>query len=190
MKYLFYGGTYMRMNKSKGQLLILFLAVGFFVGIIYENVIAKRSVVFSDLFLRSNLELYLQTNIISEKYLWYVAKARIILLAAICIFSYFRWKKLFVILCLTVCGFFAGVMSVAAVMQLGIKGILLCITGVLPQGIFYVMAYSMLFVYWFRYPESRWNRAKLLFVIIMFLAGIALETYVNPALMKLVIKFL
>ena len=180
----------MRMNKSRGQLLILFLAVGFLIGIIYENVIARSSVVLSEVFLRSNLELYLKTNIIGEKYLWYVAKARIILLATVCIFSCFRWKKLFVILCLTVCGFFAGIMSVMAVMQLGIKGILLCIAGILPQGIFYVMAYSMLFAYWFRYPESRWNRAKLLFVIIMFLAGIVLETYVNPALVKLIIKIL
>lgn len=180
----------MRIKKSKGQLLILFLAVGFLIGILYENVLARSSVVLSDIFLRSNLELYLKTNILSEKYLWYVAKARILLLATVCIFSCFRWKKLFVILCLAVFGFFAGVMSVAAVMQLGIKGILLCIAGILPQGIFYVMAYSMLFAYWFRYPESRWNRAKLLFVIIMFLAGIVLETYVNPALVKLIIKIL
>lgn len=180
----------MRIKVSKGQLLILFLAVGFLIGIIYENVIAGNSVVLSELFLRSNLELYLKTNIISEKYLWYVAKARIILLATVCIFSYIRWKKLYVILCLVVFGFFAGVMSVAAVMQLGIKGIVLCIAGILPQGIFYVTAYSMLFVYWFRYPESQWNRVKLLFVIIMFLAGIVLETYVNPALVKLIIKIL
>jgi len=180
----------MRMNKSKGQLLILFLAVGFFVGIIYENVIAKSSVVLSDLFLRSNLELYLRTNIVSEKYLWYVVKARFLLLAMICIFSCFRWKKIFVILCLTVCGFFTGILFVAAVMQLGIKGILLCIAGMLPHGIFYVMAYSMLFVYWFRYPESYWNRTKLLFVIIMFLVGVLLEAYVNPMLLKLIIQIL
>lgn len=180
----------MRLNKNKGQLLILFLAVGFLIGIIYENLVSRESALLSEVFLRSNLERYLQTNIIGEKYLWYVAKARLILLATVCIFSCFWWKKLFVILCLTVCGFFVGVMFVAAVMQLGIKGILLCMAGVLPQGIFYVMAYSMLFLYWFRYPESRWNRAKLLFVIIMFLAGIMLETYVNPALVKLVIKIL
>ncbi len=81
-------------------------------------------------------------------------------------------------------------MSVTAVMQLGIKGILLCIAGILPQGIFYAMGYGMLLTYWFRYPNSRWNRAKLLFVIIMFLAGIILETYANPVLVKLIIKML
>ena len=180
----------MRLNKNKGQLLIVFLAVGFFVGIIYENLVAKESALLSEVFLRSNLERYLQINVIGEKYLWYVVKARTLLLAVVCVLGCFRWKKLFVITCLTICGFFAGMMSVTAVMQLGIKGILLCITGILPQGIFYAMGYGMLFAYWFRYPQTRWNRAKLLFVIIMFLAGILLETYVNPVLVKLVIKML
>lgn len=180
----------MRIQRNKGQLLIILLAVGFFVGIIYENIVARSSVSLAKLFVRGNLELYLQTNIISEKYLWYVAKARLVLLATICIFSCFQWKKLFVILCLVMCGFFAGMISVAAVIQLGIKGILLCVAGILPHVIFYVLAYSMLFLYWFRYPESRWNRAKLVFVIIMFLTGIVLETYVNPVLVKLIIKIL
>ncbi len=180
----------MRLHKNKGQLLIIFLAVGFLFGILYENLVARESALLSEIFLRSNLERYLQSNIISEKYLWYVVKARTLLLATVCVLGCFRWKKLFVVVCLTICGFFAGLMSVAAVMQLGFTGILLCIAGTLPQGIFYVMLYSILFSYWFRYPGSRWNWAKLLFVIVMFLAGIILETYVNPVLVKLIIKML
>lgn len=180
----------MRLHMNKSQLLVLFLAVGFFLGIIYENIVSRDSVVLSELFFRSNLEHYLQTNIISEIYLWYVAKTRVFLLMIVCGLSYFRWKKLFVGLCLTLCGFFAGTVTVAAVIQLGIKGILLCIAGLFPQGIFYVMAYSMLFVYWFRYPDSRWNRTKLLFVILMFLMGIILEAYVNPVVVKMIIKIL
>ena len=180
----------MRLHKNKGQLLIIFLAVGFFIGIIYENVISRGSVTFSELFLRSNLERCLQTNVIGEKYLWYVVKARTIILATMCILGCCRWKKCFAILCLTICGFFAGMMSVVAVMQLGIMGILLCVAAIFPQGLFYVMGYSILFLYWFRYPESRWNRAKLLFVSIMFLSGIVLEVYVNPILVKFIIKML
>ena len=180
----------MRMKKSRGQLLILFLAVGFFCGIIYENLVTRESALLSEVFLRTNLERYLQINIISEKYLWYVIKARTLILAIVCVLGCFRWKKLFIAICLTICGFFAGMMSVTAVMQLGIKGILLCIAGILPQGIFYVMGYGVLLAYWFRYPDSRWNRAKMLFVIIMFLAGIILETYANPVLVKLIIKML
>lgn len=180
----------MRLHKNKGQLLIIFLAVGFCVGILYENIISRGNVLFSDFFLRSNLERYLQTELIGEKYLWYVIKARIVVLAIVCLLGFLRWKKLYVILCLFVCGFFAGIISVAAVMQLGIKGILLCFVAILPQGIFYVLAYSILFLYWFRYPQIRWNRVKMLFFVVMFLSGILLEVYVNPSLVKLVIKIL
>ena len=180
----------MRIKKSRGQLLILFLAVGFLIGIIYENLVARESALLSEIFLRSNLERCLKTDIISEKYLWYVIKARTLLLSIVCVLGCFRWKKLFVVVCLAICGFFAGMMSVTAVIQLGIKGILLCIAGILPQGIFYAMGYGMLFAYWFRHPESRWNRVKLLFVIIMFLVGVILETYANPVLVKLIIKML
>ena len=180
----------MHLSRNKGQLLVIFLAVGFLIGIIYENFVMQDSVVYTDIFLKSNLERYLKINVISEKYLWYVIKSRLILLATICIFSCFRWKKVFVILCLTASGFFAGIISVLAVMQLGIKGILLCVAGVLPHGLFYITIYAMLFWYWFRYPEGRWNQAKLLFIIIMFLLGILLETYVNPLLIKIIIKIL
>lgn len=180
----------MRMNRNKSQLLMIVLAVGFFVGIIYQNMIVNSSVVTSELFLKSNLERYLQTNIIAEKYLWYVIKSRITLLAIVYVFSCFRWKKLYVSVCLFAVGFFAGIMAVAAVMQFGLKGILLCVAGVLPQGIFYVMVYSMLFSYWFRYPDSRWNRTKTVFLVVAYLLGILSETYVNPMLMKMIIRIL
>ena len=49
----------MRLNKNKGQLLIIFLAVGFFIGIIYENIISRGNVLFSELFLHL---LFLKNN--------------------------------------------------------------------------------------------------------------------------------
>lgn len=180
----------MRLNKNKSQLLMIFLAVGFFIGIIYENIVSKNDIMLYEMFQRSNLEQYLQTNIISEKYLWYVAKARILLLAIVCGLSLFKWKKLFVGLCLTVLGFLAGSMAVVSVIQLGMKGILLCIAGVFPQGIFYILAYSLLFIYWFRYPEMKWNHVKMIFVICAFLVGVLLEVYVNPLLVRLTIQIL
>lgn len=180
----------MRGNKSKNQLLFLFLAVGFLIGIIYENVITARSIIPAELFSTSNLQAYLKVDIITEKYLWYVAKERILLLALLCVLSCLPWKKLFVSASLLICGFLTGVLTVSAVLQLGIKGILLCFIGILPQGIFYGMAYGMLFTYWFHFPERKWNRVKTIFVILMFMAGIMVETYVNPFLIKLFIRMI
>ena len=180
----------MRINKNKNQLLIILLAVGFLIGIIYENFIAKGNVILSDIFTRSNLERYMQTNVISKKYFWYVAKSRILLFMLIYVISFMPWKKLFVILCLLCGGAFCGMLSVSAILQLGIKGILLCVVGMLPQGIFYVLAYSILFLYWFQYPTSRWNRTKTLFAVLMFCVGVILEVYANPVLVKFIIKAL
>lgn len=169
---------------------MIVLVVGFFAGIVYQNIVSGGNVLVSELFLKSNLQRYLQTDIIAEKYLWYVVKARVLLLAIVCFFSCIKWKKLFVMICLAICGFFAGILTVSAVLQLGAKGILICIAGMFPQGIFYGMAYSMLFVYWFRYPEREWNRTKMLFVIVMFLTGILVETYVNPIVLKGIIRII
>ena len=70
----------MRGYKSKNQLIISFLVVVFFIGVIYENVVAKNQVITTDIFLKSNLQRYLQTDVIAEKYSWYVLKERIFIL--------------------------------------------------------------------------------------------------------------
>lgn len=180
----------MRGYKNKNQLLIIFLVVGFLIGVIYENVISKNQVVTTEIFMKSNLQRYLQTDVIAEKYFWYVIKERVIFLAVICVFSCMRWKKLFVAICLILIGFFSGTFCVAAVLQLGMKGIFLCFAGMFPQMIFYGFLYGMLFVHWFRFPEKQWNRTKMIFVILMFVVGMVLEIYVNPMIVKFVIRIL
>ena len=180
----------MRAYRNRNRLLILCLGVGFLIGIIYENIVAGKQVVISELFLKSNLQRYLQTDVITKKYLWYVLKERLLLLGAISLLGCMKWKKAFVICLISTMGFIGGVLTVSAVIQLGIKGILFCVIGILPQGLFYGIAYSILINYWFRFPESRWNRTKMVFLFVMFLVGIIVETYVNPILVKWIIRML
>lgn len=180
----------MRIYKNKNQLLIICLAVGFLIGIIYQNIVSGRQAVVAELFLKANLQLYLQTDIITPKYLWYVLKERVLLFGIICVLGCMRWKKVFVMFFLLLVGFLAGVLTVSAVLQLGIKGILLCVIGIFPQGIFYGVTYCILLPYWYRFPERRWNRVKTGFVIVMLLVGVLTEVYVNPVLVKWVIKTL
>ena len=180
----------MRTQRDKNQLLILCLGVGFLIGIIYENMLSGRDVATTELFLKSNLQLYLQTDIITNKYLWYVVKERLLFLSVICLISCIKWKKVFVILFLLYIGFVMGSLTVAAVMQLGALGILLTIAGILPHGLFYGAGYSILLIYWYRFPTQSWNRTKLLFVVIMFFMGMIMEIYVNPIVVKWVIGLL
>lgn len=176
--------------KNKNQLLIILLVVGFLIGVIYENIVSKSQVVTTEIFSKSNLQRYLQTDVIAEKYFWYVIKDRVFFLLLICVLSCVRWKKIFVSLCLILVGFFTGTFCVASVLHLGIKGILLCIAGLFPQMLFYGFLYVMLFIHWFHFPERQWNRTKMLFVLIMFIVGLILEIYVNPLVVKYVIGIL
>lgn len=176
--------------KYKNQLLIIVLVVGFFIGVIYENIVSKSQEVTTELFLKSNLQRYLQIDIIAEKYLWYVIKDRVFILLLICLLSCVKWKKLFVSLCMILIGFFAGTFCVASLLHLGIKGLLLCIAGLFPQLLFYGFLYGMLFIYWFHYPARQWNRTKTLFIILTFVIGLILEIYVNPLVVKYIISIL
>lgn len=176
--------------KNKSQLLIILLVVGFLIGIIYENLISKNQVVITNIFMKSNLQRYLQTEVITEKYFWYVVKDRVFLLFLIIALSCVKWKKIFTALCLLLTGFFAGIFCVASVLQLGIKGLLLCFAGLFPQILFYCFVYGMLFAHWFYFPARQWNRAKTLFIIASFIIGMLVEIYVNPIIIKFVIAFL
>ena len=173
--------------KNKNQLLMILLVVGFFIGVIYENIIFKRQFVTTEIFSKSNLQRFLQTDVIAEKYFWYVIKDRLFFLLLICVLGCTKWKKTVVTVCLLLVGFFTGTLCVASALVFGMKGILLCIAGLLPHMLFYGLLYGLLFTYWFHYPEKQWNRVKLLFVFLTFIIGILLEIYVNPIIVKLII---
>ena len=128
-------------HKNKNQLLMSLLVVGFLIGVIYENIASKNQVVAIEIFSKSNLQRYLQTDVIAEKYFWYVIKVRGVSLILICVLSCVKWKKIFVALCLLLIGFFTGTFCVTSVLQLGIKGLLLCFAGLFPQMLFYAFLY-------------------------------------------------
>ncbi len=176
--------------RNKNQLLLILLAVGFFLGIIYENLFPNTQTVAGDLFSKGNLQRFLQTDLHAQKYIWYVAKSRILFFGILCTLSCMKRKKLLVSVCLLCIGFFTGSLCVLSVLNLGFKGLFLCFGALFPQVLFYGMQLGILFTYWFYYPERQWNRMKTLFVSLLFLIGVLLEVYVNPVLVKCIISIL
>lgn len=174
----------MRTYKNKGQLLIVFLVAGFLIGILYANFVAGDGIMLSGMFEKATLQHFKQTEINSGKYLLHVVRERIGCLVFICFLSCLKWKRVYAGIVLGVIGFLSGVLMVSAVMQLGIKGILICIAGMLPQWIFYGLACGVLLWYWFQYPMNKWNKAKTVFVLVMFSGGIITEVYLNPWVVK------
>lgn len=169
---------------------MVLLAVGFFIGIVFENLISKSQGSSIQIFQEHNLTLYEQADIIAEKYLWYVLRIRMFMLLFLCIAGWLKWRKTFLICILGWTGFLSGMIATSAVIQQGIKGILLCLIGVFPQIVFYCVGYGIVFVYFYRYPEKQWNGAKTICVIVSIFLGIILESYVNPVLLKMVIKLI
>ena len=184
MKYLNDGGNYVKLYKNRNQLLIIILAVGFFVGILYENIISKSQGISPELFQSYFLKQFTQIEIVMEEYLWYVAKARVIPFLVLLLFGCLRWKKTIVSIYISWVGFLFGIIGVSSVLQLGIKGVLFCLTGLFPHMIFYVLAYGMYLLHLYRYPSSHWNSTKTVFVILMMILGIVLETYLSPIIVR------
>lgn len=78
----------------------------------------------------------------------------------------------------------------AAVMQIGIKGVILCVVGLMPHVLFYTAGYVMLLWYLFCYPQIKWDFMKSVCFVLLIAVGVVLECYVNPALMKMFLKTL
>ena len=146
----------MRSYRSKNQFFAMFLLGGFLIGILYANLISDRYIMSGGIFDDGFLKQYAKTDIVAEEYLWYILRARLVPFCVICILGCMKWKKTVVGLCIGWTGFSGGVVAVSSVISLGMKGILLCIVGMLPQILFYGFAYVILLWYLYTYPNGRW----------------------------------
>lgn len=187
MNYLNDGGNYVKLYKNRNQLLIIFLAVGFFVGILYENIVSKRYGMSIELFQTYFLKQFQQVEFMAEEYLWYVAKARVLPVILLCLLGCLKCKKVIVSAWVSWIGFLMGIVIVAAMIQLGIKGILFCLAGLLPHMVCYAMAYGVVLLHFYCYPTKKWNGAKTIFVVLMMVLGIVLETHLSPIFIKMIV---
>lgn len=169
---------------------VLFCMLGFMAGILYANVLSGDYIasmgIFSDFFLKQ----YCQTEVNISEFLWYILRVRAAPLIFLGITGCTRLRKPVVILFLTWTGFSCGMVMTAAVMQMGIKGIILCLVGLMPHVLFYVAGYVMLLWFLFCYPQIKWDFMKAVCFLLLIAVGIVLECYVNPALMKMFLNTL
>ena len=175
-------------HSGKGQMLAFFVP-GFLLGIIFVNLIVKKYMtetgIFSDLFLSQ----FTSVQIDIRSYLPYLLRLRIVPLILLAAASLTRLRKAAAMLFLVWTGFTAGVAVSSAVAGLGLKGCLLCAAALIPQFLFYIPAYVILLRYCLGAPQVRWNRQKSIGVALMTAAGIILEIYVNPSLVRGLLSF-
>lgn len=175
-------------TKNYGRLFFAFCMGGFLLGILYTNVVSRESLFLARMFSEYDIEQYLQTEIQTMEYFGYLLPVRLmpfVFLAVIGKIKFRRWAATGV---LAWTGFLLGILFTTAIMQLGIKGILVCLVALLPQGLFYVAGYGLVLWHLYLYPKIRWNMTKTIAVLILILSGMILECYTNPLFMKIVLK--
>lgn len=173
----------MKRFHTRKQFLAFFMP-GFLLGIIYVNFIARKYVaepgIFSDYFLNQ----FQKVQVDAREYIWYLLRVRALPFLVLAGLSFTKVRKVSAVLFLIWTGISGGIFISMAVLNLGIRGSLLCITGLFPQFLFYIPAYLMLLRHCCTFPQSQWNRQKTVFVSLMMSVGILLELYVNPVIVK------
>lgn len=81
-----------------------------------------------------------------------------------------------------------GTMLSISTIQLGMKGILLCVSGIFPQIFFYLPAFGWM-ILWIRKKGSSKHRYAFLTVagFLFLLFGIGTEVYVNPSILQYIL---
>lgn len=181
------GGIIVKILQNKKQFLFFYM-LGFFVGIIFANLcIAKINIldsVFNDYFLQQ----YKDIEVITEEYIFYLVRARIIPFIILFVLSLTVLRKMSVIASIVWTGFASGLVLSTAVICRGIKGILLCIISLFPHILFYLPAYIVLMWYSYTYPKTKWSVSKTTFAIVVLFLGIITELYINPILLESFVK--
>lgn len=175
-------------NRQKYPFLVYML--GFFLGIIYLNIASGKYIVDAGIWGEWFKNQYLNYDLKSLDYMWYVAQIRCLPIGGLVILSGTKFRKLAAYLFFLWIGLASGVTLTSAVLALGVKGIILCIVCMFPHFLCYIPACIMLLVYLLRYPESVWNLTKTISFLLFLGMGIALECMVNPVLLKMFLKTL
>ncbi len=179
----------MRIRENK-KFLAVFCMLGFFAGIIYANLMSKDYIasigIFNDFF----LDQYSQAEIDVMEYMWYVIRIRVTPVILIAALGSTRLRRAVAAAFLAWTGFGGGMIMTSAVLKMGIKGLILCLIALTPHFIFYAAGYMVLLWYLYTCPESKWNMAKTVSMILFITVGVLLECYVNPIIMELFLKTL
>lgn len=174
--------------RDNGKWFALFYMLGFFVGILYTNIVSKDYVAAMGIFNEYFLNQYMQTDIVEQEYMWYILRVRVVPIAMVAVLGTLKIRKGVVIAFLLWTGLLSGMLFTSSVMKMGIKGIILCLVSVIPQFVFYLIGYVILLWQLYAYPKTRWNLSKIAVVILAVGVGMILECYVNPVLVKMFLK--
>lgn len=179
----------MRRNYLKKKIYICIL-LSFLAGILYVNLMAKDICDTNEIFDTYTLKQYQSMEINTGRYFLYLVRLRLIPIGIVLALMFTRFRKIAVWGTISWTCFLGGFLITAAILCMGIKGSLFCLTAVFPHVLFYLAAYVIVLWYGILYPQTHWELSKTVFITGTMLLGIFLETYLNPVIVKLFVNLL
>lgn len=161
---------------------------GFLAGIVYINLMPGEYAASMSVLSSYFMEQYIQTDIDTGEYLLYLLPIRLFPLIILVILGQTKMRKGCAAAAMIWTCFLCGIVCTAAVLKMGMLGIVFCIAALFPHGAFYAAGYGIVLTYMYLYPAARWNFVKTVGIVLGIGMGIILECYTNPIFMKIFIK--
>lgn len=185
----------------KGGILGAFVA-----GIFMANIMGREAVSNAGILNDYFVEKFQYTQINGENLFFYIFGERVPLLLLLLLLAFTAFGIIGGILMIGWQGFSVGFMLSSAIAKYGMKGILLVLGGLFPQYLFYMPVY-LLYCYLTVYLRQRLymeRRGQMLDrgyicaagllagigLLFLFAAGIFLESYINPVILKQILKIM
>ena len=121
-------GEPMRTFRTRKQFLVFFMP-GFLLGIIYVNFIAAKYMAEPGIFSEYFLDQFDSVKIEVGEYIWYLLRVRALPFLALVGIAFTKMRKAAAVLFLFWTGISGGILISTAVLNLGIRGSLLCLAG-------------------------------------------------------------
>lgn len=172
---------------------IYVLLLGFFIGIISMNLGKEMFLTEGGILEKSELEQFGLIDFSRGNLLFYVLWTRLrqVLILTLLAFTCFRTIAIYGFVGFM--GFSFGMVSTAAAIQYGLKGTgLILVTG-MPHMLLYVPAYIWFleWCYFLKIQKGEYvkNIIQYMAFILVTITGVLLESYVNPSILKSLLKF-
>lgn len=170
-------GKYVKSMKGNRLLIFLFLGVLAGIAVVQMQSDSAFAGIFSEFFLNQ----YAMMQIDYRSLLRYVASCRISQYMFLVCVGGMSGSVTLLYLFIFFLGMAWGTVAAISALRLGMKGILICVFGMIPHVLFYVLAFGWVFLWTARKGSDR-RRYLLLSVLGGFLLvfGILTEVYINP----------
>lgn len=188
------------LRKERQQVLALFF-LGFALGIIVSNLWLNGAVDDGGILSRWFLTQFSYAEIQNTQLFWYVLEKRAKTFFLLTVVGFTGAGSVLLFACLLWSGICVGGFFSVCIMQMGIFGLLLAVTSLFPQILLYVPLIFLLLKFTGNRKEGTINKCErkqknlacvaiLLLAVVVLIAGICMESYINPMLLKKVIQLL